>query len=55
MRYSCAMISPRDTSLEEEGGADVDGAEWDGAEREEGATESDYHDRSWALLRLTVA
>ena len=37
MRCSCAMISPRDTSLEEEGGADVDGAERDGAEREEGA------------------
>ena len=56
MRYSCAMISPRDTlPEEEEGGANVNGAERDGAEREEGATESDYHDRSWALLRLTVA
>ena len=55
MRYSCAMISPRDTSLEEEGGANVDGAEGDGAEREEGATKSDCHDRSWASLRLTVA
>ena len=48
------MISPRDTSLEEEGGADVDGAEQDGVEREEGAAESDYRDRSWASLRLTV-
>ena len=55
MRCSCAMMSPEDTSPEEEGGADVDGAERDGAEREEGATESDYHDRSWALLRFTVA
>ena len=55
MRYSCAMISPIDTSLEEEGGADVDEAEQDGAEREEGATESNCRDRSWASLRLTVA
>ena len=50
MRYSCAMISPRDTSLEEEGGADVDGAE-----QEEGVAEFDYRDRSWASLHLTVA
>ena len=54
------MISFRDTSLEEEGGADVDGverdgAERDGAEREEGAVESDYRDRSWASLHLTIA
>ena len=55
MRCSYAMISPRDTSLEEEGGADVDGAERDGAEREEGAAESDCRDRSWASLRLMVA
>ena len=55
MHCSCAMISPRDTSLEKEGGADVDGAEWDGAEREEGAAKSDCRDRSWASLRLTVA
>ena len=55
MRCSCAMISPRDTSLEEEGGADVDGAKRDGAEQEEGAVESYCHDRSWASLRLTVA
>ena len=43
------MMSPKVTSPEEEGGADVDGAE-----REEGAAKSDYHDRSWASLRLTV-
>ena len=49
------MISPRDTSPEEEGGADMDGAEWDGVEWEEGAAKSDCRDRSWALLRLTVA
>ena len=55
MCCSYAMISPRDTSLKEEGGADVDGAEQDEAEREEGATESDCRDRSWASLRLTVA
>ena len=41
MRCSCAMISPRDTSLEEEGGADVDGAKRDGAEQEEGAAKFD--------------
>ena len=44
MRCSYTIISPRDTLLEEEGGADVDGAEWDGAEREEGAAESDCRD-----------
>ena len=44
------MMSPKVTSPEEEGGADVDGAE-----REGGAAESDYRDRSWVLLRLTVA
>ena len=49
------MISPRDTSLEEEGEADVDGAERDGVEREERAAESDYRDRSWASLHLMVA
>ena len=49
------MMSPSDTSLVEEEGADVDGANPDGAERERGATESDYHDRNYALLRLMVA
>ena len=48
------MMSRKVTSLEEEG-TDVDGAERDGAEREEGAAESDYRDRNWASLRLTVA
>ena len=48
------MTSPKDTSPEEEG-ADADGAEWDGAKREEGAAKSDYHNRIWASLRLTVA
>ena len=55
MRCSCAMMSPKVTSLEEEGGADVDGAERDGAEWEGGATESNYHDQTWASLRLTIA
>ena len=54
MRCSCAMMSPKVTSPEEEGGADMDGAEWDGAEREGGAAESDYRNRNWASLRLTV-
>ena len=49
------MMSPKVTLPEEEGGADVNGAKQDGAEQEGGAVESDYRDRSWALLRLTVA
>ena len=44
------MTFPRDTSLVEKEGADVDGAE-----REGGAAESDYLDRNWASLHLTVA
>ena len=55
MRCSYAMMSTKDTSPEEEGGADVDGAKWDEAEREEGAAESNYRDQSWASLRLMVA
>ena len=54
MCYSCAMTSPKDTSLEEEG-ADADGVDQDGAEREEGAAEFVYRDRNWASLHLTVA
>ena len=49
------MMSPKVTSSEEEGGADVDEAKRDGAEREGGAAESDCRDRSWATLCLTVA
>ena len=41
MRCSCAMMSPKDTSPEEEGGSDVDRAEWDGAKREEKVAEFD--------------
>ena len=55
MRCSCAMMSLKVTSLEEEGRADVDGAKQDGAEREEEAAKSDCRDRSWASLCLTVA
>ena len=54
MCCSYAMTSPKDTSPEEEG-VDADGAKQDGVEREEGAAESDCHDRNWASLRLTVA
>ena len=54
MHYSYAMTSPKDISPEEEG-ADADGVDQDGAEREEGAAESECHDRNWASLRLTVA
>ena len=46
------MISPRDTSLEKEGGADMDGAERDEAEREEGAAESDYRELSSPSLLM---
>ena len=38
------MTSPRDTSLEEEEGADVDRVGRDGAKQEGGAAESDCHD-----------
>ena len=38
------MTSPRDTSLVEKEGANVDGAERDGDEREGGVAESDCHD-----------
>ena len=34
---------------------DVDGANWDGAEREGGAPEFDCRDLKCTLLRLTVA
>ena len=54
MRYSCTMMSPKVTSPEEVEGVDEDGAEHDGAEREEGAVESDCHNRNWVSLRLTV-
>ena len=50
MCCSYIMTSPKDTSPEEEEGANADGAEW-----KEGATESDYHDRNWASLHLTIA
>ena len=47
------MTSPKDTSPEE-GGADADGVDHGGAEREEGAAESVYRDQNWVSLRLTV-
>ena len=47
------MTSPKDTSVEEKG-ADANGTERDGAEQEEGAAVSNYCDRNWASLRLTV-
>ena len=48
------MMSPKDTSLEEEG-ANADGVDRDGAKRDEGAVESVCHDRNWVSLCLTVA
>ena len=55
MRCSYAMISPRDTSLKEEEGANVDGVDRDGAKREGGAVESIFRDLNCTSLRLTVA
>ena len=49
------MTSPRDTSLEEEEGADVDEADLDGVEREGGAAEFDCLTQNYASLRLTIA
>ena len=49
------MMSPNDTSLVEDEGANVDRADRDGVEREGGAAESDYHDLNCASLHLTVA
>ena len=43
MRCSCAKMSPKDASSEEER-VDVDGVDRDGAEREEGAAKSVYRD-----------
>ena len=48
------MTSPKDTPPEEEG-VDANGVERDGVERKEGVVDSDYRDRNWASLRLTVA
>ena len=55
MRCSCAMMSPSITLPIEEEGANVDEAEQDGAEREEGAAKSDCLDQNYASLRFTVA
>ena len=55
MCCSCAMMSPSDTSLKEEEGVDVDGANRDGVEREGGAAESVSRDLNYASLRLTIA
>ena len=45
MRSSCAMTSPKDT-LPEEKGANANGVDRDGAEREKGAAESVFRDRN---------
>ena len=49
------MMSPSDTLLKEEEGANVDGVDRDGAKGEGGAAESVCHDLNYALLRLTIA
>ena len=48
------MTSPRDTSLVEEEGANVDGADQDGVEQEGEAAEFDCRDLNCTPLRLTV-
>ena len=48
-------MSSSDTSLEEEEGVDVDGADQDGVEWEGGATKFVCHDLNYALLHLMVA
>ena len=55
MCYSCAMMSPSDTSLEEKEGADVDGADQDGVEWEGEGAKSICRDLNCASLRLMVA
>ena len=44
------MTSPKDTSLKEKEGVDVDGVEW-----EERAAKSNCRDLNYALQRFTVA
>ena len=48
-------MSPSDTSLEEEEGADVGGANRDEVEREGGVAESVCRDLNYTSLSLTVA
>ena len=48
-------MSPSDTLLEEEEGADMDGVDQDGAKREGGTAESVCRDLNYASLHLTVA
>ena len=49
------MTSPRNTSLVEEEGANVDGVDRDGAKQEGGAAEFDCRDLNCASLHLMVA
>ena len=53
MHWNCATMSPKDTLLVEEEGADVGQAEWDGVGREGGA-ESCCCDLNYASLSFTV-
>ena len=55
MRCSYAMMSPSDTLLVEEEGADVDGENRDGVKWEGGVAESNCCDLNCAMLCLTVA
>ena len=55
MHSSCAMMSLSDTSLVEEEGADVDGANQNGVEWEGGPDESDCRNLNCTSLRLMIA
>ena len=54
MRWNYAMMSPKDTSLEEEEGVDVGRAEQDGVKRE-GDVESCCRNLNCAWLHFTLA
>ena len=49
------MISSRVTSPVKEEGVDMDGADWDEVQRQEGAADPDFLDLNCASLRLTIA
>ena len=55
MCCNCTMMSPSDTSLVEEEGANVDGADRDGAEWEGEVANPDYLDLNCTSLCLMVA
>ena len=55
MRWSYAMMSLRVTLLVEDKGANVDGVDRDGDERQGGAADPNYLDQNYASFHLMVA